>query len=146
MLDLWHEYEQATFGTKLLTWSGRRKEIADIRTLAGLRQERTDQEIADDELGDPVALVIPHGGVARGVVAPYTVARRGRTGRGRGCGGLVDRARYRVWQLPSPKVQASCLGEARGRCFACRGTGIPDVADVALPLRLRVMRCCDSCW
>lgn len=58
-LDRWHEYEQATFGTKLLTWSGRRKERADIRTLAGLRRERTDQEIADDELGDPIALVIP---------------------------------------------------------------------------------------
>lgn len=59
MLDLWHEYEQATHGRKLLTWSGRRKDTPDIRTLAGLRREKTDQEITDDELGDPIALVIP---------------------------------------------------------------------------------------
>jgi len=105
MLDLWHEYEQATFGTKLLTWSGRRKEIADIRTLAGLRREKTDQEIADDELGDPIAVVIPTE-EWRGVWWRRTqlldAAELG------GAGAAVDWLTERGirWELPPPKVRA----------------------------------------
>lgn len=60
LLALWAEYEQATHGRKQLTWSGRRGDVADIRTRAGVR-DRTDQDIADDDAGTPRDLVIPTG-------------------------------------------------------------------------------------
>jgi hypothetical protein len=104
-LDRWHEYEQATFGTKLLTWSGKRQGTPDIRTLAGLRRERTDQEITDDELGDPLALVIP-AEAWRSVwwrrMELVEVAERG------GPAAAVDwlTARGLNWHLPAPAVRA----------------------------------------
>ena len=44
-LDLWHEYEQATKGTRVLTTS------PGLRKKAGLDMERTDEEIAAAEIG-----------------------------------------------------------------------------------------------
>jgi hypothetical protein len=48
-----HEYERTMHGRRQLTWSGKRTRgeevIPDIRTLAGLRDERTDAEIAEAE-------------------------------------------------------------------------------------------------
>jgi hypothetical protein len=58
-LDRWHEWEQATAGTRQLTWSVQTKQRPGIRELAGVRGERTDQEIADEDIGDPTAVVIP---------------------------------------------------------------------------------------
>jgi hypothetical protein len=59
-LDRWHEWEQATAGTKQLTWSGRWRKGQTIREMAGVGIERTDQEIADAEMGDPTAVIIPN--------------------------------------------------------------------------------------
>jgi hypothetical protein len=52
-LDVWREWEQASKGRRQLTWSG------GIRVLAGLAEEqRTDEEIADVDLGDHDLLVL----------------------------------------------------------------------------------------
>jgi hypothetical protein len=59
-MDRWHEWEQATYGRKQLTWSGRRKDRPDVRTLAGLREERTDEEIASDDLAGDQVLTVPN--------------------------------------------------------------------------------------
>ena len=55
-LELWWEFERVSHGRKQLTWSTGRK---DLRKLAGLGRERTDEEIAADETGgdDAIALV-----------------------------------------------------------------------------------------
>jgi hypothetical protein len=58
-MDRWHEYEQAMLGAKLLTWSGKWRKGDDIRTRAGVRKERTDEEIDADEIGDETVVVIP---------------------------------------------------------------------------------------
>ena len=48
-LDLWHEYERASQGRRQLTWS------QGLRDLAGLGEEQTDEEIAEETIeGDDV--------------------------------------------------------------------------------------------
>lgn len=52
-LELWHEYEKVARGRRQLTWS------RDLRAMAGLMDEQTDQEIAETDLGDADLLLIP---------------------------------------------------------------------------------------
>lgn len=53
-LALWHEWERVSHGRQQLTWS------KGLREMAGLAaQELTDEEIAEQELGDEDALVLP---------------------------------------------------------------------------------------
>jgi hypothetical protein len=53
-LDLWHEWEQGSHGRRQIGWS------AGIRELAGLAaEEMTDEEIAEQELGDSDVMSIP---------------------------------------------------------------------------------------
>lgn len=49
VLDLWHEYEQASHGRRQLTWSHGLR-----RRLLGQEPERTDEELAAEEVGDSV--------------------------------------------------------------------------------------------
>jgi hypothetical protein len=61
LLAIAHEYEQGTIGRRQLTWSGKRKgheDERDIRTRAGLRDERTDEEIAEDDIASPDAFYV----------------------------------------------------------------------------------------
>jgi hypothetical protein len=53
-LDLWQEWERVSKGRKQLTWSN------GLRELAGLAvQELTDEEVAEQELGDADELILP---------------------------------------------------------------------------------------
>lgn len=54
LLDRWIEWEQASAGRKQLTWGG------EIRQLARLDAERSDEEIAEDEHGDTDELLLPN--------------------------------------------------------------------------------------
>lgn len=54
-VQLWHEWEQASKGRRQLTWSG--KEY-DLRVYAGLGEERTDEDIAEEEIGGEDLLVL----------------------------------------------------------------------------------------
>jgi Replication protein len=55
-LDLWAEWEQASFGRRQLTWSlGDR----DLRKLADLA-EQSDEEIADEDLAGEDLIALPH--------------------------------------------------------------------------------------
>lgn len=56
LLDLWREYEAATFRRRQLTWAG------GLRALLALGQEATDDEIADEAAGDDVVLFITREG------------------------------------------------------------------------------------
>lgn len=47
-LELWHEFEAASKGRRQLTWSG------SLREVLGLAAEKTDQEIAEEDLGGEV--------------------------------------------------------------------------------------------
>lgn len=51
-LALWHEWERGSRGRRQLTWS------IGLRDFLGLNEERTDEEIAEDELGGEVELEI----------------------------------------------------------------------------------------
>jgi hypothetical protein len=52
-LDIWREWEKASKGRQQLTWS------AGIRAMGGLaEQQRTDEQIADDEPGDDDLLIL----------------------------------------------------------------------------------------
>jgi hypothetical protein len=54
-LTIWHEWERASKGHRQLTWS------EGIRQLAGLAaKERTDEDIADDDLGSDDLILIDH--------------------------------------------------------------------------------------
>ena len=52
-LELWGEYEQASHNRRQLTWS------LGLRDWAGLRRERTDDEIAAVDLGGVTYLMLP---------------------------------------------------------------------------------------
>lgn len=47
-IERWWEYERGSRDRRQLTWSGGSR---DLRALAGLDRERTDDEIAEEELG-----------------------------------------------------------------------------------------------
>lgn len=73
-LDHWHEWERASGGRKQLTWS------RDLRRLAGLAEEQSDEEVADEEVGNDDLVVI--GGTDWRRIAPIqasllTVAETG---------------------------------------------------------------------
>lgn len=51
-IELWWEYENASRGKRALTWSKK------LREWAKLGQEQTDEEIAEEEIGDTVHAVI----------------------------------------------------------------------------------------
>ena len=51
-LALWHVFEKASKGRRQLTWS------VGLRELLGLNEEKTDEEIAEEELGGEVVMVI----------------------------------------------------------------------------------------
>lgn len=51
-LKLWHEWEKASHGRRQIAWS------KGLREWAGLRREKTDQEIADESLETPDGLEI----------------------------------------------------------------------------------------
>lgn len=53
-LDRWHEWEKASTGRRMLTWS------AGLRDLLLPEVEQDDQELAEAELGGQVELVIPN--------------------------------------------------------------------------------------
>ena len=55
-IELWREFEQASWGHKQLTWS---LKSMDLRIFAGLGREASDDEVAAEEVGgdDAVALV-----------------------------------------------------------------------------------------
>ncbi len=52
LLDLWHEYERATKKRRGVAWSG------GLRVLLGLGVEATDEEVADEVIGDADLLFI----------------------------------------------------------------------------------------
>ena len=52
-LALWHEYETATKGHQAITWS------KGLRAIFGAEQERTDEELAAEEVGGEDLAVIP---------------------------------------------------------------------------------------
>jgi hypothetical protein len=52
-LALWHEYETATKGHQAITWS------KGLRAILGAEQERTDEELAAEEVGGEDLAVIP---------------------------------------------------------------------------------------
>ena len=52
LVDLWREYERVSKGKRALTWS------RGLRDWAGLGQERTDEEIAEDEAGDDTVFTV----------------------------------------------------------------------------------------
>jgi hypothetical protein len=55
-LALWHEYEQASRGKRALTWSGDvRQELTALVPL----DDRTDEEVAADDLGGDVTFAMP---------------------------------------------------------------------------------------
>jgi hypothetical protein len=55
-LDLWHEYEKASHKKRALTWSGDiRARLAELLRL----DERTDEEIAAEDLGGDVVFAMP---------------------------------------------------------------------------------------
>src|SRR4051812_23765634 len=55
-LDLWAEWEQASFGRRQLTWSLGEH---DLRKLADLA-EQSDEEIADEDLAGEDLIALPH--------------------------------------------------------------------------------------
>jgi Replication protein len=55
-LDLWAEWEQASFGKRQLTWS---LGVHDLRKLADLGSEQSDEEVAAEELAGEDLLVLP---------------------------------------------------------------------------------------
>jgi Replication protein len=56
-LGLWLEWEQASFGRRQLTWSLGEH---DLRKLAGLGAEQSDEEIAAEELAGEDVIALPH--------------------------------------------------------------------------------------
>lgn len=56
LLDLWQEYERATFRRRQLTWAG------GLRDRLALGQEATDEGIVDEAAGDDVVLFITRAG------------------------------------------------------------------------------------
>ena len=54
-LALWHEYERATHGRQCITWS------KGLRAILSAAPERTDEEIAAEEVGGEVVVMIPVG-------------------------------------------------------------------------------------
>src|SRR4051794_40794675 len=56
-LDLWAEWEQASYGRRQLTWS---LGAHDLRKLADLGSELTDEEIADENLAGEDLIALPH--------------------------------------------------------------------------------------
>src|SRR4051812_23358040 len=57
-LDLWGEWEEASFGRRQLTWS---LGVHDLRKLAELEDQLTDEEIVEEDLAgeDTIALPCP---------------------------------------------------------------------------------------
>ena len=121
-LDVWREWEHASKGRQQLTWS------MGIRALVGLAEvQRSDEEIADDELGDDDVLILDRdtwravapvqldllaaaakGGVAGAVVwldqtgLTYTITSAGRAALGS------------AWQ-PSPRAKRAVMSTFSGR-------------------------------
>jgi hypothetical protein len=56
-LALWAEWEQASFGRRQLTWSLGKH---DLRKIAGLGSEQSDEEVADEELLGEDVIALPH--------------------------------------------------------------------------------------
>jgi len=52
-LELWHEYEKATRGHQCITWS------AGLRGLLEISEEKTDEQLAAEEVGGEDLLVLP---------------------------------------------------------------------------------------
>lgn len=52
-LELWHEWEQASKGRRQLTWS------TGLRSLLELEPEKTDEELAEEDLQGTVVMTIP---------------------------------------------------------------------------------------
>jgi hypothetical protein len=55
-LDLWREWEQASFGRRQLTWS---LGTHDLRKLADLGSEQSDEEIAEEDLQGEDVIALP---------------------------------------------------------------------------------------
>jgi hypothetical protein len=58
-LDLWHEYERATYRVKGVVWS------QGLRARFHLGKERSDEEIVDDDRGGEAVLALTDAGLAR---------------------------------------------------------------------------------
>src|SRR3954466_9585575 len=56
-LDLWGEWEQASYGRRQLTWS---LGAHDLRKLAGLGAEQSDEEVAEEDLAGEDVIALPH--------------------------------------------------------------------------------------
>jgi hypothetical protein len=56
-LDLWGEWEQSSFGRRQLTWS---LGDHDLRKIADLGAEQSDEEIADEDLAGEDTIALPH--------------------------------------------------------------------------------------
>jgi Replication protein len=56
-LDLWTEWEQASYGRRQLTWS---LGVHDLRKLAALGSEQSDEEIAAEDLAGEDTIALPH--------------------------------------------------------------------------------------
>jgi hypothetical protein len=55
--DLWSEWEQVSYGKRQLTWS---LGIHDLRKLADLGSDQSDEEIADEDLAGEDVIALPH--------------------------------------------------------------------------------------
>jgi hypothetical protein len=56
-LDLWAEWEQASYGRRQLTWS---LGVHDLRKLADLGSEQSDEEVAEEDLQGEDVIALPH--------------------------------------------------------------------------------------
>src|SRR4051795_6089819 len=56
-LDLWGEWEQASYGRRQLTWS---LGVHDLRKLADLGSEQSDEEVAEEDLAGEDVIALPH--------------------------------------------------------------------------------------
>ena len=68
-LDRWHEWETASHGRRQITWS------QGLRAALGLGEDRTDDQIAEEQIGDEDLVLITAPGWASLIARPWLIAR-----------------------------------------------------------------------
>ena len=95
-LDLWHEWERGSKGRRQTAWS------KGLRTLVELCSEKTDEELAGEELGtvDDTAVLLPPATLRQVVYMAPALLDAAELG---GCGGLIAwlrRQKLEYWDPP----------------------------------------------
>jgi hypothetical protein len=112
-VSLWHEYEDGAYGVRAMYWSnGMRAKLADVVDL----DERSDEEIAAEEIGGETLAVIPtetwHGHVVRYRGRALELLKAAEKSGGAGVRALVESWGL-VWGrdvLPAPVAQTDTEG------------------------------------